>query len=146
MNYYTYLAFIIALLWGVSPVLFKYILHKNIPSYIIIFVQAFVYLFSITVYILIYKRNDICMNVQQNAKYIPFLIIISFFSVYVANMLYILALENDADVNIMSLIISLAPAITLLSSFLILQENLPIKALIGFFIILIGLICIFLPF
>jgi len=77
---------------------------------------------------------------------IPFLIVISFFSVYVANVLYIFALDNKANVNIMSLIVSLAPVITLIASFLIFQEILPIKVLIGFFIIFIGLLFIFLPF
>ena len=146
MNYYTYLAFIIAFLWGVSPVLFKFILQKNIPPYIIIFFQAFVYLCSIIIYIIVYEYNDIYKDLQQNIKYVPYLIIISFFSVYVANMLYILALENKANVNIMSLIISLAPVITLISSFYILQEKLSIKALIGFFIIFVGLIFVFVPF
>lgn len=145
MNYYTYLAFIIAFLWGVSPVLFKFVLQKNIPPYIIIFIQASVYIFSSIIYIILYENNNIYEDLQENMNYIPLLIIISFFSVYVANVLYIYALDNKANVNIMSLIVSLAPAITLLSSLLILQELLPIRVLLGFFIIFIGLLCIFLP-
>lgn len=146
MNYYTYLAFVIAFLWGISPVLFKYILSKNIPPYIIILTQASVYFLTSIIYIIVYERNDIYGDIQKNSKYIPFLIVISFFSVYVANVLYIFALDNKANVNIMSLIVSLAPVITLIASFLILQEILPIKVLIGFLIIFIGLLFIFLPF
>lgn len=146
MNYYTYLAFVIAFLWGISPVLFKYILSKNIPPYIIILTQASVYFLTSIIYIIVYERNDIYGDIQKNSKYIPLLIIISFFSVYVANVLYIFALDNKANVNIMSLIVSLAPVITLIASFLILQEILPIKVLIGFLIIFIGLLFIFLPF
>jgi drug/metabolite transporter (DMT)-like permease len=145
MNNFTYLAFVIAFLWGISPVLFKYILQQNIPSYIIILTQASVYLLSSIIYIIIYERNDIYGDIQKNSRYIPFLIVISFFSVYVANVLYIFALDNKANVNIMSLIVSLAPVITLISAYLIFQEILPIKVLIGFFIIFIGLVCIFLP-
>lgn len=146
MNYYTYLAFVIAFLWGISPVLFKYILQKNIPSYIIILTQASVYFLASIIYIIVYERDDIYGDIQKNSKYIPFLIAISFFSVYVANVLYIFALDNKANVNIMSLIVSLAPVITLIASFLIFQEILPLKVLIGFFIIFIGLLFIFLPF
>jgi drug/metabolite transporter (DMT)-like permease len=146
MNYYTYLAFVIAFLWGISPVLFKYILSKNIPPYIIILTQASVYFLTSIIYIIVYERNNIYGDIQKNSKYIPFLIVISFFSVYVANVLYIFALDNKANVNIMSLIVSLAPVITLIASFLILQEILPIKVLIGFLIIFIGLLFIFLPF
>ena len=146
MNYYTYLAFVIAFIWGISPVLFKYILSKNIPPYIIILTQASVYFLTSIIYIIVYERNNIYGDIQKNSKYIPFLIVISFFSVYVANVLYIFALDNKANVNIMSLIVSLAPVITLIASFLILQEILPIKVLIGFLIIFIGLLFIFLPF
>jgi drug/metabolite transporter (DMT)-like permease len=143
MNYYIFFAFIIAFLWGISPVLFKFILEKNIPWYIIIFVQASVYLLSSAIFIIIYKYNDIYKDLQQNINYIPSLILISFLSVYIANVLYIFALEKKANVNIMSLIVSLAPAITLISSYLILQEQLPTKILIGFLIIFIGLLCVF---
>jgi drug/metabolite transporter (DMT)-like permease len=146
MNNFTYLAFVIAFLWGISPVLFKYILQQNIPSYIIILTQASVYFLSSIIYIIIYERDDIFGDIQKNSKYIPLLIVISFFSVYFANVLYIFALDNKANVNIMSLIVSLAPVITLIASYLIFQEILPIKVLIGFFIIFIGLLCIFLPF
>lgn len=146
MNYYTYLAFIIAFLWGISPVLFKFILQKNIPPYIIIFIQASVYIFSSIIYIIVYENNNIYNDLHKNIKYIPFLVSISFFSVYIANMLYIFALDNKANVNIMSLIVSLAPVITLISSYLILKELLPIKVLIGFLIIFIGLLFVFLPF
>jgi drug/metabolite transporter (DMT)-like permease len=146
MSCYTYLAFIIAFFWGISPVLFKFILQKNIPSYIIIFIQAFVYLLASVIYIIIYEKGNIYRDLNTNINYIPFLAVLSFFSVYIANFLYILALENKANVNIMSLIVSLAPVITLIASFLILKEKLTIKVLIGFFIIFIGLICVFLPF
>jgi drug/metabolite transporter (DMT)-like permease len=143
MNNYIFLSFIIAFVWGISPVLFKYILNKNIPSYIIIFVQASVYLFSSIIYIYLYKYNEIYKDLQQNIKYIPFLIIISFFSVYIANVLYIFALEKKASVNIISIIVSLAPVITIISSYFILCEKISFKVLIGFLLIFIGLMYIF---
>jgi len=146
MNNYIYLSFIIAFIWGISPVLFKFILQKNIPSYIIIFIQASVYLISSIIYIFVYKNNEIYYDLNKNIKYIPFLIIISFFSVYIANVLYIYALENKANVNTMSIIVSLAPVITILFSYFILYEKISLKALMGFLLIFIGLICIFFPF
>jgi uncharacterized membrane protein len=143
MNNYIFLSFIIAFVWGISPVLFKYILNKHIPSYIIIFVQASVYLFSSIIYIYLYKYNEIYKDLQQNIKYMPFLIIISFFSVYIANVLYIFALEKKASVNIISIIVSLAPVITIISSYFILCEKISFKVLIGFLLIFIGLMYIF---
>lgn len=144
MNYYTYLAFIIAFLWGLSPVLFKFIIQKNIPPYIIIFIQAFVYLCASIIYIALYKNDKIYEDLSQNINFVPFLIIISL-SVYMANVLYLYALEKQGNVNIMAIIISLAPLITILFSYLILREKASSKIYIGFFIIFVGLIFIFAP-
>jgi hypothetical protein len=40
------------------------------------------------IYIIVYERDDIYGDIQKNSKYIPFLIAISFFSVYVANVYF----------------------------------------------------------
>jgi len=146
MNNYNYLAFIIAFFWGISPVLFKFILKKNIPSYIIIFILAFVYLLSSVIYIIIYEKNNFYKDLNTNINYIPFLVVLLFFTGYLTRFLYLFALENNANVNIMSLIVSLAPIVTLIASFLILREKITTNVLIGFLIIFIGLLCIFLPF
>lgn len=146
MNNYNYLAFIIAFFWGISPVLFKFILKKNMPSYIIIFILAFVYLLSSVIYIIIYEKNNFYKDLNTNINYIPFLVVLLFFTGYLTRFLYLFALENNANVNIMSLITSLAPIVTLIASFLILREKITTNVLIGFLIIFIGLLCIFLPF
>jgi len=145
MNYYLYIIFFIAFIWGLSPVLFKFILQKKIPPYIIIFIQAFVYLFSSIIYIILYKNHIIYKDLHLHINYIPYLITISFFSVYIANILYIYALENHVNANIMSLTISLSPIITIIFSYLILQDSINLKTLIGFFLIFIALIIIFTP-
>ena len=139
----TYLAFIIAFIWGLSPVLFKFFLHQSVPTYLIIFFQAFVYLISSVIYMLIWKRTEIGIDLQKNKNYIPFLIIIPFFSVYIANYLYIYALENKGNINVIAITISLAPVVTMIFSYFIFREMLSLKAFIGFFIIVVGLLLIF---
>ena len=139
----TYLAFIIAFIWGLSPVLFKFFLHQSVPTYLIIFFQAFVYLISSVIYILIWKRTEIGIDLQKYKNYIPFLIIVPFFSVYIANYLYIYALENKGNINVMAITISLAPVVTMIFSYFIFREMLSLKAFIGFFIIVVGLLLIF---
>ena len=146
INNYTYLAIIIVFIWGISPVLFKYFLHKHTPAYIVIFFQSFVYLLSSLIYIIISKRSTFIQDLKQNVSYIPFLVIISFFSVYIANVLYIYALENKGNVSIMSIIIALAPVITMIFAYIIFREKLQMKAYIGFFVIFVGLSLIFIPF
>lgn len=146
INNYTYLAIIIVFIWGISPVLFKYFIHKHTPAYLVIFFQALVYLLSSLIYILISKRSILIQDLKQNVSYIPFLVIISFFSVYIANVLYIYGLENKGNVSIMSIIISLAPVITMIFAYIIFREKLQMNAYIGFFVIFIGLSLIFIPF
>lgn len=146
INNYTYLAIIIVFIWGISPVLFKYFLHKNTPSYLIIFFQSLVYLLSSSIYIFISKRNEFIQDLKQNVNYIPFLVIISFFSVYIANVLYIYGLENKGNISIMSIIIALAPVITMIFAYIIFREKLQMKAYIGFFVIFVGLSLIFIQF
>ena len=139
----TYLAFIIAFIWGLSPVLFKFFLHQSVPTYLIIFFQAFVYLISSVIYMLIWKRTEIGIDLQKYKNYIPFLIIVPFFSVYIANYLYIYALENKGNINVMAITIALAPVVTMIFSYFIFREMLSLKAFIGFFIIVVGLLLIF---
>lgn len=146
INNYTYLAIIIVFILGISPVLFKYFLHKHTPAYLVIFFQALVYLVSSLIYILISKRSTFIQDLKQNVSYIPFLVIISFFSVYIANVLYIYALENKGNVSIMSIIIALAPVITMIFAYIIFREKLQMNVYIGFFVIFIGLSLIFIPF
>lgn len=146
INNYTYLAIIIVFIWGISPVLFKYFIHKHTPAYLVIFFQALVYLLSSSIYIIISKRSTFIQDLKENISYIPFLIIISFFSVYIANVLYIYGLENKGNVSIMSIIISLAPVITMIFAYIIFREKLQMNAYIGFFVIFIGLSLIFIPF
>ena len=146
INNYTYLAIIIVFIWGISPVLFKYFLHKNTPAYLVIFFQALVYLLSSSIYILISKRSTLIQDLKQTVNYIPFLVIISFFSVYIANVLYIYGLENKGNVSIMSIIIAHAPVITMIFAYIIFREKLQMKAYIGFFVIFVGLSLIFIPF
>ena len=142
-NNYTYLAFIIAFIWGISPVLYKFFLRKSMPTYLIIFLQSFIYLITTVLYILIWKRDKFRVDLQEYTNYIPFILIISFFAVYVANYLYIFGIEKKGDVNIMSIVIGLAPVVTILFSYFIFGETLSLKAFIGFLIIVVGLFLIF---
>jgi uncharacterized membrane protein len=144
MNNYIFFAFIIAIIWGVSPVLFKYyIKHHNIPTYIIILIQSLVYLFASLIYILIYKTNNIYHDLNHSLNHIPLLSLISLFSVYIANVLYLISLQKDVNVNLMSVFTGLYPILTLIFAFFILQETLSYNTLIGILLILIGILCIF---
>lgn len=136
--------FIIAFIWGLSPVLLKYLIkHNNIPTYIIILIQSIVYFTASVIYIILYESNNVFVDSYNYKQYIPLIAFISLLSVYIANVLYVNALRDGMKVNIISIIISLYPIITFIFGFLLLNETLTLKSLLGFCFILLGVIFIF---
>ena len=62
---------------------------------------------------------------------------------YIANVLYLISLQKDVNINLMSIFTGLYPILTLIFAFFILQETLSYYTLIGILLILIGTLCIF---
>ena len=140
MNNYLYLAFLITFIWGISPVIVKYAIHHgNIPTYLILFIQGFIFFIASLIYILIFKFNNIKDDLIKYKTYIPLLAFIALFSVYIANLLYVLALQNKVNINILTIITGLYPIITIIFSYIILKEKITIKAIIGYLFIILGI-------
>ena len=144
MNNYLYLAFLITFIWGISPVIVKYAIHHgNIPTYLILFIQGFIFFIASLIYILIFKFNNIKDDLIKYKTYIPLLAFIALFSVYIANLLYVVALQNKVNINILTMITGLYPVITIIFSYIILKEKITIKAIIGYLFIILGIFFIF---
>jgi drug/metabolite transporter (DMT)-like permease len=140
MNYYLYLAFIITFIWGLSPVIIKYAInHGNIPTYLIIFIESFIYFIASLLYVLIFKYKHFKDDLFKYKAYIPLLAFIALFSLYVANLLYVLALQNNVNINILTIIVGLYPIITIIFSYIILKEKITLKAIGGYLFIILGL-------
>jgi drug/metabolite transporter (DMT)-like permease len=140
MNNYLYLAFLITFIWGISPVIVKYAIHHgNIPTYLILFIQGFIFFIASLIYILIFKFNNIKDDLIKYKTYIPLLAFIALFSVYIANLLYVVALQNKVNINILTMITGLYPVITIIFSYIILKEKITMKAIIGYLFIILGI-------
>jgi drug/metabolite transporter (DMT)-like permease len=57
----------------------------------------------------------------------------------VANLLYVLALQNNVNINILTIIVGLYPIITIIFSYIILKEKITLKAIGGYLFIILGL-------
>jgi transporter family protein len=144
MNNYLYLAFIITLIWGISPVIIKYAIHHgNIPTYLIIFIQSIIYFIASLLYVIIFKYKNFKDDLIKYRSYIPLLAFISLFSVYIANLLYVVALQNNVNINILTIIVGLYPVITIIFSYFILKEKITLKAIGGYILIILGIFFIF---
>lgn len=138
------LAFLIAIIWGISPVLLKILMMNiNIPIYILIFIQSLIFFICSIIYIFIYKTNEIYQNLNDIKSYIPILILISFFTTYIANILYIYIIKSNININLMILIISLFPIITIIFSYIFLKQKITINFIFGILFIFIGFLLIF---
>lgn len=140
----TLLAFLIAIIWGISPVLLKILMMNiNIPIYILIFIQSLIFFICSIIYIFFYKTNEIYQNLNDIKSYIPILILISFFTTYIANILYIYIIKSNININLMILIISLFPIITIIFSYIFLKQKITINFIFGILFIFIGFLLIF---
>lgn len=140
MNYYLYLGFLITFIWGLSPVIIKYAIHHgNIPTYLILFIQGFIFFIASLIYILIFKFNNIKDDIIKYKTYIPLLTFISLFSIYIANLLYVIAIQNKVNINILTIITALYPIFTIIFSYIILKEKITLKAILGYLFIIFGL-------
>jgi len=143
MNNFIFLAFIIIIIWGIVPIFFKYIIkHKDLPSYIIIFIESIVFLTIISLYIIFFKSDVFIRDLYNHRVFIYLLIILAIF-IFFSKVLYLYAHEMGVNINILTIILSLYPVITIILAYLFLKEELPLNAFIGFFFILIGIVAIF---
>jgi drug/metabolite transporter (DMT)-like permease len=140
MNYYILLPFLIAFIWGLSPIVFKYIITKDkTPTYLILFIQAVVYLFACLIYIIFWKQETIHEDISRHLKWIPLISLTSLMSIFIANLLFLYTLEKGLHVNIVNIISALYPVVTVIFAYLILNETLTYKQIIGFIMTMVGI-------
>jgi len=140
MSYYIILPFIVAFIWGISPIIFKYIISRDkTPSYIILLIQAIVYLSACLIYIIFWKQDVISEDISKHAKWIPIMSFTSLMSIFVANLLFLYTLEKGLHVNIVNIISALYPVVTVIFAYLILNETLTYRQILGFIITTIGI-------
>ena len=136
------LALFIAFLWGIQPVIHKYLL-KKINSITIMVISTTVYLLAILFKVSFSQTYTLFINDIRKLSPIDYLIIITtaLFTVFLANMIYYSILKDNETSIVVSLMYS-APIFTLLLSYLFLNERLEPIGIIGIILIFLGVGCI----
>lgn len=131
----------ISLVWGLIPIIIKIYLSV-LPYIFIILIQSLVVLFSSLTYIF-FKFNDLKEGIDKiTVKKLLILIITFFVASFICNLLYLDILKNH-HISSPIIIFTLTPAITILASYLILNEYLNIPQLLGCLLVFIGIFVIF---
>jgi len=138
------LCIIISLIFGINPLIQKYILKFiNIKSYIILSSIIF-YLLCLIYTLFFYKKeflND--LTILNNNKYLYFLIFISTFLIYIIANYYYLFFINKYNTFFIIAIISGYPIFTIFFGYLLYEEYINLYQFISILIICFGIIMLY---
>ena len=140
METYILVALLIAVLWGLSPIMYKHLLDRYHPTSVLAFV-------SIVYFICVFVMG--CCNHQsilEDYNKIDFndmcwVVLVSVTGLFIANILQVTVLK-DNDPSIVSPIIYSCPLITLLVAYLLFNTSLNMECLFGSLLIVSGVLCI----
>jgi len=140
MELYIFLALLISFLWGVQPVIHKHLLKKY--NHITIMLVSSIVYFALLIVTSIIKNKEVMADLQKmTARDLSILTALSFFTVFMANIIYYYILK-DHESSLISALIYSSPVFTLIFAYLFLKERLDIYGLSGIFAIIAGVILI----
>jgi len=140
MELYIFLALLISFLWGVQPVIHKHLLKKY--NHITIMLVSSIVYFALLIVTSIIKNKEVMADLQKmTARDLSILTALSFFTVFMANLIYYYILK-DHESSLISALIYSSPVFTLIFAYLFLKERLDIYGLSGIFAIIAGVILI----
>lgn len=140
MEIYIVVALFIAFLWGIHPIVNKYLLTKYEPFTIMLLASLVYFISMVTVSMIWIKEIKRDLN-KMTTRDFTVLSLLAFFAVFIANTLYYYILRGNTSSIISALIFS-APAFTLFVSYFILKEKLSGYGLLGILSIILGVVLI----
>ncbi len=135
------LAFSVAILWGITPIIYKVFL-QDVSYNLVICISGIVF-FIVSLFYSFMNYDQISKEIYIHQNKIIYIVVIAFLALFLANILYYNAIKNSENVVITTTITALYPLITLILSYFILYESITINNVIGIVLILIGLIFLF---
>ncbi len=131
--YVYFIGIIIALLWGVRPILQKQIVYNTSPETIMVITGTLYFVF-IAIYFMIHKNKVTTEIYQLDHQQTKILIFISFVS-FITSLLYYYALSEESASKVVT-ITSIWPIFSLFFATLLLNEQYNPKLLIAMIVII----------
>lgn len=132
------IAMSVALLWGVMPIIHKYVLH-HVSYMTVMFVGGCVY-FTCVLLFSMYHMPIITQDLKQiTTKIVALIACASLFCAFLANVMYFYVLKQNKSYWVSALTFS-SPLFTLLIASLILQEKVTVYGFIGVILVTCGVV------
>ncbi len=133
------LPFLILIIQGIIPVIIK--LHLTIIPYtLILILSELIGLFFIAFYTFFFKSHEIIEGFTNiNLKLLIIIILISFFGIFIGKILFLKTINDNENISIFIIIMSLYPMITIIASYYFLQEKISYRQILGYLLIIIGI-------
>jgi drug/metabolite transporter (DMT)-like permease len=133
------LPFLILIIEGIIPVIIK--LHLTVIPYTLILVLSQILgLLFICSYAFLFKSHEIIEGFSNlNLKLLTIIILIAFFGTFIGKILFLKTINDNENISIFIIIMSLYPMITIIASYYFLQEKISYRQLFGYLLIIIGI-------
>ena len=131
-------AFIVAIIWGISPIIYKSILNDLSYHTVLIF-SALTFFIASIFYTFIYYK-EISLDIKLYPHKLIYIALYAFIGLFIANILYHYAIKHNDNIAIITTITALYPLITLVLSYYILYEDISAHNIIGILLIIIGIV------
>jgi len=129
----------IAFLWGVTPVIHKYVLKTNVNPYTIMTIGSVAYLIILSIFV--YVNQNVIMKDIKTMDWNVILILgaVSIFAGFFANLLYYDVLKNAKNSYIMTTVMYSSPIFTFILATLFLKESFSMYSILGVFLTFSGI-------
>jgi drug/metabolite transporter (DMT)-like permease len=129
-----------AFLWGVAPVVHKFLLNKYNQFTIMIIISA-IYFCCLLICLPYYYKTVYHDILNIDARDLLLFLFAGIFTLFLANVIYYYVLTYNHS-HIISSLDSIAPFFTLILAYILLNEKINIFGLLGTTLIVLGVICI----
>jgi len=140
MDIYIFIAIFISFLWGIQPIVHKHLLNKY--NFITIMLISTIVNFSLILAVSITRNKEILADMNKlTFRDLFILVLVSSFTIFLANMMYYYILKNHES-SIISALVYSSPVFTLIIAYIFLKERLDIYGVSGIFLMILGVILV----
>lgn len=136
--YVILLSLLVAFLWALNTVVYKYCMNQSIDQKTVSVIGAFTY-FICMFFFAIYYYDDLCKDIQKtNPNHILMIVIASIIGTFIATILFTYLLQKHNS-SVVTTIAYTSPIFVLILALLLLNEKFDYVKLLGIFITIIGI-------